>query len=80
MPAANPMNVYAPETSQREMPVPLRSDDIHHAINAMIAPLASATALTDGNTSGTLTRSKKKMGGTAMANKSIVDATCGQWA
>ena len=80
MPATNPTSAYAPETSQREMPVALRSDAEHHAINPMTAALVSPTALADGNTSGTLTRNKKKMGGTAMASKRIADATCGRLA
>lgn len=77
MPAAKPMNAYAPETSHREMPALLRSDDIHHAAKAMIAALASAIALIEGNTNAVRTRSIKPMSGTTMAETRTAEVKFG---
>ena len=68
MPAANPMNAYAPETSHRVMPALWRSDDKHHAANAITAALASAIKLISGSSRDVLARSEKHMGGTTRAN------------
>jgi len=60
------------------MPGLLRSDDIHHAANAMIAALASEITAIDGDISGVLTRNRNPMGGTATADKRIAEAPCDQ--
>jgi hypothetical protein len=77
MPHAKPMNANAPETSHKDMPGLFRSADIHQAANAIVAALASATALIEGSTSGTLTKSKKPVSGTTMADKRTAEFTCG---
>ena len=77
IPDANPMNANAPETSHKDMPALFRSTDIHHAANAIIAELASATELIEGSTRGTRQRSKKPISGTTMADKRTAEFICG---
>src|SRR5437868_12778304 len=68
MPAANPMNAYAPEISHRVMPALWRLDDKHHAANAMTAALTSAIKLINGSSKDALARSEKHVGGTTRAD------------
>jgi hypothetical protein len=76
MPAANPMNAYAPEISHRVMPAPSRSDDNHHAPKAMTAALTSAIKLINGSSKDVFANSEKHIGGTARADMRTAQVEC----
>ena len=74
--AANPVNAYAPDKSQRLMRALFRFDDVHQAATAAIAAHVNETKLINGSSSGGRANTKSTMGAATAANKKLVDRTC----
>jgi hypothetical protein len=75
MPTAKPTKAYAPETSHNEMPGRSRSAFIHHAVKDIAPALASATTLSEGRTSGVLTKFRIASSGITEAAKILAELT-----